>query len=145
MFIIRSGSRIDQCRVVTLELLKRTDRNTPSVSAQTCPGELRVLTANILREKLTSASLSERVLWCLWCVKCDVYCEASRLALSSCSVMTANIDLSDNILFLSLAAAGWTIFHAIVTAGIAWCFTQTCSSPVMSSCRANEQFSKLCP
>ena len=56
--------RIDQCRVVTLELLKRTDRNTPSVSAQTDPAEPRVFTANSLREKLTAVSLSERV-WCL--------------------------------------------------------------------------------
>ena len=45
---------------------------------------------------------------------CDVYCEASRIALLSCSVMTLNIDLSGNILFLY-----WTIFHEIVTAVIA--------------------------
>lgn len=71
---------------------------------------------------------------------CDVYCEAPSTALLSCSVMTLNIDLSGNILFLFRQSS-----MVLSELGLPECFTQMCSSPFMSICRVNQQFSKLCP
>ena len=117
--------RIDQCRVVTLELLKRTDRNTTQHKlAQTSSGCL-------LQHFTRKTHFRPEWEWACAAVWCILWGFPHCIVVMFCYDVE-HWPLRQYFIFI-LDNLPWDCHSCDC-----WCFTRICSSPFMSICRVNE-------